>query len=135
MNLNDTIQYRKELGPKHPDSNYATVLVDFDGVLSESSGPYVKDHFGPPIEEGLKLLRLCLQHGYSVVIFTARKETDMVAKWLDEHGFPNMMVTNHKIPASAYVDDRAIPWHSKHSKAEDVFKYVKNPKATLALKV
>ena len=135
MNLNQTLNYRKELGPTHPDTHYATVLIDFDGVLSESSGPYERNHFGPPSKEGLKLLRLCLQHKYSVVIFTARKETDSVAKWLDEHGFPNMLVTNHKIPASAYVDDRAIPWNSSKSTARKTIKYIRNPKAVLDLTV
>lgn len=135
MNLIETISFQKDLGVTHPDAMFKTVLIDFDGVLSETSGPYVRAHFGPPIEEGLKLLRLCLQNGFSVAIFTARKETDLVAKWLNEQGFPNMMVTNHKIPASAYIDDRAIPWSSKTSKADDAMKYIKDPKKTLELKV
>jgi hypothetical protein len=135
MNLIETMRFAKDMGPSHPDSEHSTVMIDFDGVLSESSGPYLRGHFGPPLPEGLKLLRLCLQHKYNVVIFTARKETDLVANWLREQGFPHMYVTNHKIPASSYIDDRAIPWSTKHSKADDAIKYVKDPRATLGLHV
>lgn len=135
MNLIETLRFQKEHSITHPDSEDATVCIDFDGVLFESSGPYERGHFGPPIPEGLKLLRLCLEHGYSVVIFTARKETDLVANRLRLEGFPHMFVTNHKVPASSYVDDRAIPWNAKESKADDVIKFVKNPRETLKLKV
>lgn len=135
MNIIETIQFQRENLITHPDSEDATVLIDFDGVLSESSGPFERGHFGPPIPEGLKLIRLCLQHGYQVVIFTARKETDLVANWLRQQGFPHMFVTNHKIPASSYVDDRAIPWSAKKSKADDAIKFVKNPRETLKLHV
>lgn len=135
MNIIETMQFQKDLGVSHPDSETTTVLLDFDGVLSQSAGPYNRGHFGPPIPEGLKLLRLCLEHGYNTVIFTARKETDLVANWLRQQGFPHMMVTNHKIPASSYVDDRAIPWNASKSKADDAIKFVKNPKATLGLHV
>jgi hypothetical protein len=44
------------------------------------------------------------------------------------------MVTNHKIPARAYIDDRALPW-GDDSKAEDFLEYVKSPKKTLELKI
>ncbi len=87
-----------------------TIALDFDDTLCASSGPYMPDHFGAPIPEGLKLLRLLLSRGYNVVILTARKATDAVAVWLKLHGFPNMVVTNTKVPALAYVDDRAVHW-------------------------
>lgn len=135
MNIIETMHFIKEHSLSHPDSEDATVCIDFDGVLSETSGPYNRGHFGPPLTEGLKLLRLCLKHGYQVVVLTARKETDLVAGWLRSQGFPHMVVTNHKIPASSYVDDRAIPWNSKKSKADDAIKFVKNPRATLGLHV
>jgi hypothetical protein len=110
-------------------------MIDFDGTVNESKGPYAYGHFGPPIPEGLKLIKMCQQAGYTVVIFTARRETDLVANWLRDHGFPHMYVTNRKVPASSYIDDRSIPWNSEESKAEDVFKFVKNPRETLKLKV
>jgi hypothetical protein len=95
----------------HEPSHWRTVCVDFDGVLNASDGPYAKNHFGAPIAEGLRLLRMLIVKGWNVVILTARKETDSVAGWLKEQGFPGLLVTNHKIPAQAYVDDRGVHWH------------------------
>jgi hypothetical protein len=134
MNIIETMLFQAN-SISHPDSEDTTVCVDFDGVLCESSGPYNRGHFGPPITEGLKLLRLCLEHNYTVVILTARKETDLVAGWLRKQGFPHMFVTNTKVPASAYLDDRAIPWAAGKSKADDAIKFVKDPRATLGLHV
>jgi len=85
-----------------------TVCVDFDGVLCESTGPYARGHFGKPKEEGLKMLRQLLKEKYDPVIHTARRETDLVMNWLKQHGFRNLLVTNHKVPAIAYIDDHAI---------------------------
>jgi len=137
MNLSHTItifaatELRRPL--LHEPDRQKTVCVDFDGVLSESVGPYTKDHFGPPIPEGFKLLRALLDRGYHVVILTARKETDMVALWLSNHGFSNMFVTNQKIPAVAYIDDRAISF-ADDSDAEDILKCVESPEEVLKLK-
>lgn len=135
MNIIETLRFQKDFGVHHPDSEDTTVCIDFDGVLCNSDGPYAWGHFGPPNKEGLKLLKRCQEEGYNVVILTARRETDLVANWLRAQGFPRMFVTNQKIPASSYVDDRAIPWNQDESLAENVVKYVKNPKDTLKLKV
>lgn len=114
----------------HNTSRWRTICVDFDGVLSDSHGPYSRGHFGPPIPEGMKLLAKLKAEGFDTVILTARKETDLVANWLAAQGFPGMIVTNHKIPAVAYVDDRALAW-SDNSKASDVLKLLKKPMGVL----
>jgi len=138
MKISSAIRIHAATELRRPLSNdvekWKTVLVDFDGVLSESSGPYARDHFGPPLKEGFKLVRTLLVRDFNVVIFTARKETDMVAQWLKNHGLPHLMVTNHKVAAIAYVDDRALPW-GDDSKAEDLLPYIEDPKKTLDLTV
>lgn len=117
----DANDVRPELlnAPNH----WKTICMDFDGVLCESKGPYSRDHFGPPIKEGIRLLSILKKQGYNVVILTARKETDSVAGWLKRQGFPNLLVTNHKVPAVAYIDDRALSWDDD-SKAEDILKAI-----------
>lgn len=114
--------YRRPLN-QEPDKK-KTVCMDFDGCLSDSSGPYTRGHFGEPIEEGLHLLTLLQQDGYNVVILTARNETDLVSLWLKDHGFPGLLVTNHKVPALFYFDDRALRAEDNF-KAEDVLKEIK----------
>lgn len=137
MNLSSTLYLYAATELRRPLLNepdrQKTVCVDFDGVLSASDGPYLKNHFGPPIKEGFRLLRMLLDKKYHVVILTARKETDAVALWLSHHGFPNMFVTNEKIPAISYIDDRALSW-ALDSNAEDIMKYVESPEAVLKLK-
>lgn len=108
--------------------HHNTVCVDFDGVICASDGPYTKDHFGPPIRSGIMLLRMLQRKGYDVVILTARKETDSVAVYLAHLGFPNMIVTNHKIPALAYVDDRAVHAHEGASALSMLREIEKRPK-------
>jgi hypothetical protein len=103
-----------------------TVCVDFDGVLNHSSGPYSANHFGPPIPEGLKLLKMLKEQGWNVVIHTARKNHGSVERWLAGQGFPGMLVTSNKVAAVAYIDDRALPWNENDSKAEDILKYLQD---------
>ena len=104
-------------------SRNEVVCIDFDGVLNESEGPYQGgNHCGKPIRQGMNLLRMIIAHGYQPVILTARKGTDSVAEWLGTHGFSGLMVTNHKVPAIAYIDDRAI--HFDGSSALSIFKKV-----------
>jgi hypothetical protein len=93
------------------------VCVDFDGVLCDSTGPYARGHFGKPIKEGLKMLKQLLKENYDVVILTARRETDLVMTWLKKQGFRNLLVTNHKVPAIAYIDDHAL--HAKDNFTAD----------------
>lgn len=99
--------------------HWRTVCVDFDGVLNDSSGPFQRGYIGPPIPEGIALLRKLIERGWTVVILTARKEIDIVAGWLKEQGFPGLLVTNHKVPAQAYVDDRGVHW-GPDATAEDI---------------
>jgi hypothetical protein len=98
--------------------NQKTVCVDFDGVLTHVSGPYLWGHIGAVRPEGIKFLKMLQAEGFHVVILTARHETDMVAKWLAQQGVPGLMVTNHKISAIAYVDDHAALWHDAENANE-----------------
>lgn len=138
MNLSNTMnifaateELRRPLS--HETDRQKTVCIDFDGVLSASDGPYSRAHFGPPVPQGFKLLRGLLDNGYQVVVLTARKETDLITLWLSNHGFPNMVVTNHKVPAIAYIDDRAISF-ADDSDASNILKYVESPEEVLKLK-
>lgn len=67
---------------------------------------------------------------YQVVIFTTRAKTpegvEAIKKWLKEHGFPDLKITDKKGSASLYVDDRAYRFDGSFDK---VVKYltVDNP--------
>lgn len=102
----------------HAPDRQKTVCVDFDGVLTHVQGPYKWGHIGAPRPEGIKFLRMLLAANFKVVILTARKETDLVAKWLGEQGVPGLFVTNHKPPAIIYWDDHGSIWHDDQSAEE-----------------
>ncbi len=106
-----------------------TVCADFDGVIHRySRGWQDGTIYDEPVEGSLDALRK-LMETYAVVIHTTRRNTLAVAKWLQYRGgfgctidsagpdgiwreFWNdrdrLFVTTRKLPAVAYIDDRAI---------------------------
>ncbi len=98
-----------------------TVAVDFDGVIMKFTGwkgkfvfdePVTKiydDKFGKYMVTAEDLLHM-LSKEYRVVILTARPDIAQVWEWLSDHNMSDYVdeVTNVKVPAFAYIDDRAI---------------------------
>ncbi|MFC8515514.1 hypothetical protein [Streptomyces sp. NPDC057257] len=103
-----------------------TIAVDFDGVIhAYSKGWQDGTIYDPPMPGALEGLRVLMQQD-AVFIFTSRS-TEQVADWLFERGDFNVeweppgesiyefwndrhriLVTNRKLPATAYLDDRAV---------------------------
>lgn len=103
----------------------STVAVDFDGVIHDYSRGWmdgsIYGEFVPGAVAGLTLL----MHRYAVFIHTTRNARH-VARWVEDRsghgiecttrvprkGFWNergyLLVTNRKLPAIAYIDDRGI---------------------------
>ncbi len=98
----------------------ATVCVDLDGVLAENSGRL--SDIGEPIDGAVEFTRRLAEFA-DIVILTSRLARDTTASaeyrktvlriedWLEEHGFAYERVHKGpgKPPASAYIDDRAVP--------------------------
>ena len=104
-----------------------TIAVDFDGVVhGYSKGWQDGDIYDPPLPGALEALHTLMQT-YAVFIHTSR-DPGAVASWLAERGFDTvldidgpthpkrefwnersaLLVTDRKLPAVAYIDDRAI---------------------------
>lgn len=106
----------------------ATIAVDFDGVLhAYSLGWHDGTIYDQPMPGAIEALRT-LMDTYAVFVHTTRNVAD-VAVWLSRHGgfvcvvnrrddtaFWNdrtrLLVTNRKLPAVAYIDDRALHFTS-----------------------
>jgi hypothetical protein len=107
------------------------VAVDFDGVIHNADNGWQDGViYGNPIPGSLEALKeLMLDH--PVFIMTARSDLEPVAQWLAERGFdtfprdashPNakdrwhtrnvLLVTNVKLPAIAYIDDKGFGFES-----------------------
>lgn len=87
-----------------------TICIDFDGTIHNNKLGYLDGTiYGEPAEGAVfTITNLCKE--YRVVVFTARqtKEFKAVKNWLKQYGFPKLEITNKKIPALCYVDDKAI---------------------------
>lgn len=100
-----------------------TIAVDFDGVVHAYSQGWKDGTIYDVLIPGAVTALTALMVDNPVFIFTAREVTS-VCEWLEketpfsttdevpEGGFWNergtLLVTNRKLPAVAYVDDRAI---------------------------
>ena len=91
-----------------------TVCVDFDGVLNEYKGYNERDLYSPKpfVENFLEKL----SEDYEVVIFTSRVNS-RVESWLERNGLAKYVskVTSKKVPAIAYIDDRAIQFKGNYN--------------------
>ncbi|GGO63098.1 hypothetical protein [Nonomuraea cavernae] len=106
-----------------------TLGVDFDGVIHRySKGWFDGTIYDEPMPGAFNGLRLLMQR-YAMFIHTARSARQ-VAEWLAKHGFETcvedeihapmkfwtdrdrLLVTNRKLPATAYLDDRAVKFTS-----------------------
>lgn len=114
-----------------------TIAIDFDGVIHwYRKGWHDGTIYDDPIPGAIDAIRALMQH-YAVFIHTARDAVD-VAKWLVEKGqfhvstgwdgkFWNkqgiLLVTNRKLPAIMYIDDRAVRFTNWPQALADVHLY------------
>ncbi|MAF34524.1 hypothetical protein CMO91_01635 [Candidatus Woesearchaeota archaeon] len=87
-----------------------TVLsLDFDGVLAEYHGYKGRGVFGKPMPGVKQFLERIKKAGIGFVVITTRKESKLVKEWFVKNDLPlPSKITNQKVSASAYVDDRGI---------------------------
>lgn len=98
-----------------------TIAVDFDGVIhAYTKGWHDGTIYDPPIPGAIEGLRTLMADN-AVFIFTTR-DVGQVAEWLLIRGFSTrtgydgpfwnergvLLVTNRKLAATAYLDDRAV---------------------------
>lgn len=94
-----------------------TVSLDFDGVLHcFSSGWTGYEPCDGPEPGALGFVTDLIDAGYDIVVVSSRAHIEegrvAIERWLDRHEFPPLHVTNEKIIAVAYVDDRAVPYRT-----------------------
>ena len=106
-----------------------SVGVDVDGVLhAYSKGWNGGSMYDVPLPGAFEGIRTLQARGYAVFLLTARENLSAVADWIqlystlsvvvDDHRVPgranfwndteHVLITNRKLPAMYYVDDRAI---------------------------
>jgi len=90
------------------------VCIDFDGVLNTYKGWVNEDYLYEP-RPGAKEFLEKVNKEYNIIIFTTR-DAEKVSQWLRENDMPYSIVTNRKVPAKAYIDDRALNSEGSYDK-------------------
>ena len=90
-----------------PDSK-ARAACDLDGVLSLGQGKTPHDF--APVRPGAKEFLRTLHDRYEEVVIHTARNTDAAKNWLRQNGLLKYAatVTNTKLPAKVYIDDRAV---------------------------
>lgn len=119
-----------------------TVAVDFDGVLhAYSKGWQDGSIYDEPLPGALDAIRSLMAAGIAVFVHTTRNP-QATAGWLRVHHLPaaserelaadgrpvgqfwddtkHVLVTDRKLPAVAYIDDRALRFESWPQALEDL---------------
>ena len=94
------------------------VCVDLDGVLNLFDTWRSPEYFHPPRPGAKEFLIRLNEAGFSVCIFTCRWH-EWAAKWLEDNGLAQYVdrVTDQKIPAEVYLDDRAVCFQGDFNQA------------------
>ena len=99
-----------------------TIMIDLDGVLDNYNGNYIEDTI-PDIKSGAKEFIEKLSKDYELILFTTRN-SKLATIWLQDNKIDKYFkdVTNVKIPAYIYIDDRAIKFEGDYNKTLDEIK-------------
>ena len=89
--------------------NKPNVCVDFDGVINTYTGWNGPDDLYKP-RQGVKEFLSELREKYTVIIFTVR-DTLKVCQWMNLYSLPFDKITNKKVGAVAYIDDRSLKFN------------------------
>ena len=87
------------------------ICVDLNGVLDTYAGWQGRVTWHAPRPGAREFLAALRERGHEVVVLTTR-DPDRAAAWLARYGLDAFVaeVTDRKVPALAYVDDRAVPF-------------------------
>lgn len=89
--------------------------VDFDGTLAHYDYFRGEDHTGEPIDPMVKRVRKWRTEGKDVRLFTARKPSPVLRRWMREHLGEVLPITNTKDRfMQALYDDRAVQVKRNH---------------------
>lgn len=98
------------------------LAIDFDGTIHDWKHPQPGRQMGPPMEGAQDALRSFKAAGHTIVIHTVRGgRPQHVREWLDYFAIPYDSVTNIKVPADWYIDDRGMHFTDWQQTAQRVF--------------
>ena len=101
-----------------------TIAIDFDGVIHRYSQGWkgMDNAYDPPLDGAASALQRLADAGKRIVVFSSR-DTAVIKNWLKKHALEQYVaeITNTKIPAQVYIDDRAYRFINWEKTMEDLF--------------
>ena len=99
------------------------ILIDLDGVLNEYGKEKFDENYIPEIKNGAKEFVEELSRFAELYLFTTRNLL-LSSKWLVDNGLDKYFkdVTNIKIPAYLYIDDRTVCFKGDYNNTLDEIK-------------
>lgn len=93
-----------------------TICLDLDGVIKVYHGEH-RDEIRELLPGALEAMRRFIDHGFEVVVCTARDDYIPWAAYLTQLVGSPIRVTQQKPPAVIYVDDRGYKFNGAWSEA------------------
>lgn len=89
------------------------IAVDFDATLTNYSGWKGEKHKGELLDGAKEFLENLKELGFDIYIVTSRP-TKGILEWLKENKIDHLIhtITNMKVAAYCYIDDRAISFNN-----------------------
>ena len=92
-----------------------TIAIDFDGVIHKYSQGFkgLDNAYDEPMEGTFKALTKLKSLGFQLKIMSSRP-APVIEEWLEKYGMSELIseVSNHKFPATIYIDDRGFKFES-----------------------
>lgn len=110
-----------DLIPTEESKYWPVICVDLNGVLDEYKGWNGKLEYHAVAEGAEQFLKDLRDIFSTIVILTATMPLDFAIKWMEDMGLDQHVdfITNHKVPAAVYLDDRAVTFKGNFKDALD----------------
>lgn len=105
-----------------------TISIDFDGVIHKYSRGFqgLDNVYDGPMEGAIEALKELKSEGYILKILSSRPK-EVIYPWLEKYGVADLIteVSNHKFPATVYIDDRGFHFKDWETTLKELPKHPK----------